>query len=193
MNDGELLNRLKAREQEALRIAVDKYSSMVYKVALGFTHDKQEADDIVQEVFIKLWENAPKLELRDTKLSTWLYRVTLNYAINLTRRNKFKSLFEDLSQFTRKSDDGTIEFQIEDKQNKNPEELTENKELGEIIKIAVNRLPKKQRIAFVLTKYRGLSSKEVAEIMEISPGNVDILVHRAKKALQKKILSLTKN
>lgn len=193
MNESELLNKLKSREQDSLRIAVERYSSMLYKVALGFTHDKQEADDIVQEVFIKLWENAPKLELKNTKLSTWLYRVTVNYAINLTRRNKFKSLFEDLSQFTRKSDDGTIEFQIEDTQNKNPAEQTENKELGEIIKIAINSLPKKQKIAFILTKYRGLSSKEVAEIMEISPGNVDILVHRAKKALQKKILNLTKH
>ncbi len=190
MQDLELLNRLKNREELALKEAVERYKSMVYKVAIGFTHDREVADDIVQDVFLKLWENAPKLELKNTKLSTWLYRVALNHSINYSRKEKFKSFVQDLTQFTRTTDDGAVEIQIEDNSAKNPEEFVENRELGEILKKAINSLPKKQRIAFVLSKYQNMSSKEIAEVMEISPGNVDVLVHRAKKALQKKILKI---
>ncbi len=190
MQDLELLNRLKSREELALKEAIDRYKSMVYKIAIGFTHDREVADDIVQDVFLKLWEKAPDLDLKNTKLSTWLYRVALNHSINYSRREKFKSFVHDLSQFTRTTDDGAVEIQIEDSAARDPQQYAENKELGEILKKAIDSLPKKQRIAFILTKYQGMSAKEVAEVMDLSPGNVDVLVYRAKKAMQKKILKI---
>ncbi len=193
MEQNRLLNRLKQQDPEALKAAVEKYSNLLYKVAIGFMHDQQAAEDIVQDVFIKLWENAPKLNFDKTKLSTWLYRVTINHCINQVKRQKFKSLFEDLSKFTRKNDDGTIEVEIQDNFSLNPQQYTENQELRQIIEKAINSLPKKQRIAFILTKYRNMSAKQAAEIMDTSPANVDVLVHRAKKNLQKFILKNYKN
>ncbi len=193
MDQNELINRLKQRDPEALKAAVENYSNLIYKVAIGFMHDQQAADDIVQDVFIKLWESAPKLNFDKTKLSTWLYRVTVNHCINQVKRQKFKSLFHDLSKFTRKNDDGAIEVEIHDNINLNPQQYTENQELGQIIQKAINSLPKKQRIAFILTKYRNMSAKQAAEIMDTSPANVDVLVHRAKKNLQKFILKNYKN
>ena len=193
MDQNELINRLKQRDPEALKAAVEKYSNLLYKVAIGFMHDQQAADDIVQDVFIKLWENAPKLNFDKTQLSTWLYRVTVNHCINQVKRQKFKSLFQDMSKFTRKNDDGTIEVEIQDNFSLNPQQYTENQELRQIIEKAINSLPKKQRIAFILTKYRNMSAKQAAEIMDTSPANVDVLVHRAKKNLQKFILKNYKN
>ena len=193
MDQNELINRLKQRDPEALKAAVEKYSNLLYKVAIGFMHDQQAADDIVQDVFIKLWESAPKLNFDKTQLSTWLYRVTVNHCINQVKRQKFKSLFQDLSKFTRKNDDGAIEVEIQDNFSLNPQQYTENQELRQIIEKAINSLPKKQRIAFILTKYRNMSAKQAAEIMDTSPANVDVLVHRAKKNLQKFILKNYKN
>ena len=193
MDQNELINRLKQRDPEALKAAVENYSNLIYKVAIGFMHDQQAADDIVQDVFIKLWESAPKLNFDKTQLSTWLYRVTVNHCINQVKRQKFKSLFQDLSKFTRKNDDGAIEVEIQDDFSLNPQQYAENQELGQIIQKAINSLPKKQRIAFILTKYRNMSAKQAAEIMDTSPANVDVLVHRAKKNLQKFILKNYKN
>ncbi len=193
MDENELLNRLKQRDPKALQTAVEKYSNLLYKVAIGFMHDKQAADDIVQDVFIKLWQAAPKLNFDKNKLSTWLYRVTVNHCLNQVKRDKFKALFQDISKFTRKTDNGAIEIEIEDTINLNPHQYTENKELGQIIENAINNLPKKQRIAFILTKYRDMSAKQAAEIMKTSPANVDVLVFRAKKNLQKFILKKLKS
>ncbi len=193
MDENELLNRLKQRDPKALQTAVEKYSNLLYKVAIGFMHDKQAADDIVQDVFIKLWQAAPKLNFDKNKLSTWLYRVTVNHCLNQVKRDKFKALFQDISKFTRKTDNGAIEIEIEDTINLNPHQYTENKELGQIIENAINNLPKKQRIAFILTKYRDMSAKQAAEIMKTSPANVDVLVFRAKKNLQKFILKQLKS
>ena len=127
MDQNELINRLKQRDPEALKAAVEKYSNLLYKVAIGFMHDQQAADDIVQDVFIKLWESAPKLNFDKTKLSTWLYRVTVNHCINQVKRQKFKSLFQDMSKFTRKNEDGAIEVEIQDDFSLNPQQYTENK------------------------------------------------------------------
>ncbi len=192
MSDREIINNILKGESHLFELLVDRYKSMVFKVAMGFVHDTQAANDIVQDVFVKLWSQLGDFTF-EAKLSTWLYRVTVNTSLNVLRKDKFKSMIEDISHLTRTNDDGSIEIQIEDSYGETPEDYVRNEELRQLLKKAIDSLPKKQKIAFVLSKYRGLSSKDIAEIMEISPGNVDVLIYRAKQKLQKYILKHSKN
>jgi len=192
VSDREIINNILKGESHLFELLVDRYKSMVFKVAMGFVHDTQAANDIVQDVFVKLWSQLGDFTF-EAKLSTWLYRVTVNTSLNVLRKDKFKSMIEDISHLTRTNDDGSIEIQIEDSYGETPEDYVRNEELRQLLKKAIDSLPKKQKIAFVLSKYRGLSSKDIAEIMEISPGNVDVLIYRAKQKLQKYILKHSKN
>ncbi len=189
MNEEILVERLKARDEQAFRIFVEEYQNKVFRLIMGFVHDTYIAQDLTQDVFVKLWEKIPEWKSGNAKISTWLYRVAVNHAINYLKRENKKDYVSDISAFTRVNDDGSVEIQIEDTL-RNPHDNLENKELAIILRKAIKALPKKQRIAFVLSKYQNMSSKEIAEVMEISPGNVDVILHRAKKNLQKNILKL---
>ncbi len=186
-----LVQRIKQKDQAALREFVGYYKDKLFRLAMGFVHDYYLAQDIVQEVFIKMWQNIDSWKEGNARLSTWLYKVTVNHSLNKIRDNRDKLHVEDISQFTRTNDDGTVEIQIQDT-DKDPHQFVENKELAQILKKAVNALPRKQRIAFVLSKYQNMSSKEIAEVMDLSVSNVDVIIHRAKKNLQKQILKLMK-
>ncbi len=189
MNEDILVERLKARDEQAFKAFVEKYQNKVFRLIMGFVHDTYAAQDIAQDVFVKLWEKIPEWKAGKAKISTWLYKVAVNHALNYIKREDKKEYVSDLSAFTRVNDDGSVEIQIEDTL-RNPHDSLENKELAQILRKAIKALPKKQRIAFVLSKYQNMSSKEIAEVMEISPGNVDVILHRAKKNLQKNILKL---
>ncbi len=191
MDEEILVKKLKARDQKVFQDFVNEYKDKLFRLAMGFVHDSFLAEDIVQDVFVKLWQNIDSWELGNAKLSTWLYKVTVNHALNVVRSKKKTSNVVDISQFVRESDDGGIEIQIPDNE-KNPHNKLENKELAGILRKAINTLPKKQRIAFVLRQYQNMSSKEIAEVMDLSVSNVDVIIHRAKKNLQKQILKLMK-
>ena len=186
-----LIKQLKAKDTKVFQEFVNWYKNKLFHVAMGFVHDSDIANDIVQDVFIKLWENIDSWEEKRAKLSTWLYKVTVNHSLNQIRYRKNRKNITDFTELTRTTDDGSIEIQIPDG-SKNPHENLENKELSEILKRAINNLPKKQRIAFVLSKYQNMPSREIAEVMDLTVSNVDVIIHRAKKNLQKQILKLMK-
>ncbi len=184
-----LIQRLKARDKKVFQHFVNQYKDKLFRLAMGFVHDAFLAEDIVQDVFVKLWQNIDSWQEGRARLGTWLYKVTVNHSLNKVRDNKKTAHVQDIGQFVRQSNDGMIEIQIPD-QTRDPHKALENKELAGILRRAINSLPRKQRIAFVLSKYQKMSSKEIAEVMELSVSNVDVIIHRAKKNLQKQILKL---
>ena len=189
MREEILIKKLKARDQQTFQDFVNEYKDKLFRLAMGFVHDSFLAEDIVQEVFIKLWQNIDSWQEGRARLGTWIYKVTVNHSINKLRDSKNSARVQDIGEFVRQSDDGMLEIQIPD-QAKDPHKALENKELAEVLRKAVNSLPKKQRIAFVLSKYQKMSSREIAEVMDLSVSNVDVIIHRAKKNLQKQILKL---
>ncbi len=193
MTDKELLEKIQQGDNQAFRELIKKNKTLVFKTVLGFVHDRDTAEDLTQEVFIKFWEKRHDFELKG-KISTWLYRVAVNTAINFNRKKKFFSLFTDLESKAQKTqDDDDLSLQFEDKLNYDAHKQIENQELGAIIKKAVNQLPKRQRIVFVLNEYRNLDYKEIAEIMDTSYATVVSLMNRAKQNLQKKLLKFRQN
>ncbi len=188
MSDKDLLKKIAQHDPIAMEQAVNTYKNQIYRLAISFVHNPEIANDITQDVFIKLWENAHKIKLDNAKLSTWLYRVTVNHSINkLKKQNKTSSLLS-VSQFTQINDQNQIELQIPDKNKfSNPHNTLENKELYNLLKKSVHSLPKKQRIAFILKYFHNFSSADIAQVMNTSISAVDVSIHRAKKTLQNKL------
>jgi len=183
MNDTELIGLLIENDPQAFRILVEKYQDMVFRTSMGLLHDKEEAEDISQEVFIEVYKSIGYFR-GEAKLSTWLYRVTINKSLNELKkiqRQKAWSRFEDIIKGKK---DEKKELSIPDRSSENQ---AESQELALILQRAIDELPENQRIAFVLAKYDELSYKEIAEIMTSTVSSVESLVHRAKANLQKRL------
>lgn len=192
MQDKELIIKIQQNDdQAAFRELIDNHREMVFRIAIGFLHDKNQADDIVQDVFIKFWEVRKDFELK-AKFSTWLYRVTSNHCINVQRKNKFSTAFSSMFSNNGEYEKSDFESQIKDNQTYNDDDNYKKAHLKLALKTAINSLAKKQRIAFVLSKYQDFSYKEIAETMELSISSVESLLFRAKKNLQKKLLNTYK-
>ncbi|MBN2662605.1 MAG: sigma-70 family RNA polymerase sigma factor [Bacteroidales bacterium] len=192
MQDVELIEKIKNNDNQAFKILISKYKQKAFTIAFGFLHDKTQAEDVVQDVFIKFWEKRNEFEL-NAKFSTWLYRVCSNMSINVLRKNKFSVVFSSLKII--KSDEKDLDFeqQIEDLDSKTVDADTKDEHIKIALKNAINSLPKRQKMAFVLNKYQNFSYKEIAEIMELSLTSVESLLFRAKTNLQKKLLNTYKS
>ena len=187
--DEDLIDRLIGGEGGAFEELVNLYQVKVISTCYKFVRDKLDAQDVAQEVFIEIHRSIPKFR-RDSKLSTWIYRIAVSKSLDFLRKKnrkkrygKFKSLF-DPDVKNRKSTSNLLE---------NPEMLLESNEKIKLLQEALDTLPKNQRVAITLSKVENFSNPEIAEIIGTTVSAVDSLIHRGKKALQKELLKKLKN
>jgi len=182
MDDKELILRVtNHNDHSAFAILVDKYQKLVVNTCRGFVYNYADAEDLAQDVFIELFESLPEFR-HESKLSTWIYRIAVNKSLNHIRKKKRETIFSTI----------VSAFEPSEKQQNfaDPNSTDEadkqikSAELHRTIKEAINKLPKNQKIAFILNKYQDLSYKEVAEVMEVSLSSVESLLFRAKLNLQ---------
>lgn len=155
---------------------------MVYNTVLGFLQNTVDAEDVTQDVFIKLYENIGSFK-QQAKLSTWLYRISITQAMDLLRyRNRKKRGGFMVSLFGNNQ-----ELLYEPPDFEHPGVLTENREQAGILFKAINKLPENQKTAFLLQKMQDCSQQKIAEIMQMSEGAVESLLSRAKANLKKSL------
>lgn len=175
----ELVKLSKEGNIEAFSKLIDLYRQKVFQTCMGFLHSRDDAEDLTQDIFIKVWNSLKSFDERST-FSTWLYRIAVNSAINQVRKNKLRS-FVGLSK-------AVNDFS-------NPSENADHRlmrtEVKQEIKEAIGRLKINQRKAFILFYYQELSIKEVASVMKISPKAAESLLFRARKNLQKMLSQKT--
>ncbi len=184
MSDTEIIEQLKLGNEQAFRRLVESHQKLVVNTCFGLVHNREDAEDIAQDVFIEVFRNIDKFRA-DAKLSTWLYRIAVNRSLNHIRDNKKSKWFQSFEDEV-----GAKSKQLQLLQSANsdqPEFELENKQRAIILYEAVGSLPKNQQVAFTLSKYEELSYQEIAEIMELSVSSVESLLFRAKKGLQKKL------
>ncbi len=185
MSDEQLIEKILSGNREAFRLLMEKYQQRVFHVAMGFVHSRQDAEDITQEVFIRVFRSLESFK-EQSLFSTWLYRITLNCSINHVKKNKRRNFLTDageglMSLFNRGDEERSAHQQLE---------ATEKERA---IRKAIDGLPGKQREAFILSKYEELPQREIAAIMQTTEGAVEQLLVRAKKQLQKKLAHLVGN
>jgi RNA polymerase sigma-70 factor (ECF subfamily) len=187
MNDSETIRSVLRGNRDDFRILVEKYQQRVFRLAMGFVHDREDAEDLTQEIFLNAWLSLAKFR-GSSSFSTWLHRIAVNACLNHTRKNK-GTILDRISSFLGTEAVLTSEIPLTED---NPEEIIVNKEHQEWVQRALGSLPENQRSAIVLSKYEDLPQKEIAEILNITEGAVEALIQRAKKNLREKLLSASK-
>ena len=181
MQESELIQQLKLGSRDAFRELVEEHKDRVYNTCLGFLRNPQDAEDMAQEVFLKVYESIGDFR-GDAALSTWIYRIAVTKSLELIRKRKRKKRFGYFQALLQTKDDpnDTADTSF----FPHPGIAAENKERAEILTKAIEGLPEQQRIAFTLHKLEDLSYKEIAAVMDNSLSAVESLMHRAKKNLQ---------
>jgi RNA polymerase sigma factor (sigma-70 family) len=184
LTEHELITGLLKGDELAFKTVVDTYKNMVYNTVLGFVQNTDDAEDVTQDVFIKVYENISKFK-QEAKLSTWIYRISITQAMDFIRyRNRKKRGGFILSLFGNNQ-----EIRYEPADFVHPGVIAENKEQSAILFRAINKLPANQKAAFILQKVQDKGQREIAEIMELSEGAVESLLSRAKANLKKMLFT----
>ncbi|MFN8206766.1 MAG: RNA polymerase sigma factor [Bacteroidales bacterium] len=188
MTEQEMIRGILEGDEHSFRVMVEIYQEMVFRTCMGILHNREDADDIAQEVFIEIYTSLVNFRSQ-SKLSTWVYRIAVNKSLNHLKRLRRKKLFTRIEDLVTGRSGGQMPEPAADASDKG----LVDQERTDILQLALNSLPENQRVAFVLFRYDDLSQKEIAEQMELTVPAVESLIHRAKQALQKKLLAYHKN
>ena len=173
-DEAELISRCQQGDQEALREIFERHHQKVYRVAYGVLRQREEALDIAQEVFIKLFRSIKNFRGK-SRFSTYLYRMAVNTAIDHLRKAA-KSHVSSLDQ-----EEG---FEPAEDPERRPDRIFLYREMEGKVNEALNELPADQRTAIVLREVEGLSYQEIAETMKSSIGTVMSRLHYGRRRMQ---------
>ena len=158
-----------------------------------FTSREQVAHDLLQDVFIKVYESMDSFESR-SQIYTWIYRIAVNHAINQMKRERrtlwFNLLDETVGDLLKREKVEMPGLGWGDVLR--PDEVLERSETGQLVQQAVDSLPVKYRIPFILFKDEHMGYTEIANVLDISLSAVESRIHRARKMLIKKLSPLLK-
>lgn len=166
-------------DTKAFELLISRHQRPVYNLALRFLNDPDEAEDVAQDCFIRVYKAAATYT-PDAKFTTWLYTIVRNLCFNVLRSRRQAVIVsvddEALPELPSKNED-----QIE---------RISRQQVSEKVKQAVSKLPENMRLVVILGKYHGLSYDEIAGIMGCSVNAVKLRVHRAKAILAEELSSL---
>ncbi|MBU0476058.1 MAG: sigma-70 family RNA polymerase sigma factor [Bacteroidetes bacterium] len=183
-----LVERAKKGDLKAFSKLVEQNKKLVYYLAYDMMNNREDAEDISQEVFIKAYKSLANFR-GDSKFSSWLYRITMNTCLSLRRNksSKIKSGVEDIEDYL---EHNLTEMKVSYEQN--PERFAERGFMKKNIDKALNVLSPREKSVFVLRNMNDLPFGEISEILKLTLGTVRSLNFRALKKLQNQ-LSFYKN
>lgn len=170
-SDEDLMARVAEGDRAAFRMLCDRYALRAIGFARRFVGHPQDAEDIAQEAFLRVWRAAPRWRA-SAAFGTWFYRIVFNLCLNHRRRPPFAPLEE-----------------AGDPGDPSPDPLArlERAEEDESLLVAVAGLPERQRAAILLTYWEGLSNARVADILGTSVSGVETLLVRARRGLRRSL------
>ena len=171
-NDLDLVADFRSGDIKGFNELVRRYQEKVYWIARRVVGSHDDADDVVQDVFVKVYEGLENFR-SESGFYTWIYRITMNVALNALRKKRIKSF---------------IQYEEVEEQLESPDERADGKlfqkEYQEILKQAIDRLPAKQKIVFMMRYYDELPYEEIALILKKSVGGLKANYFHALKKIQ---------
>jgi RNA polymerase sigma-70 factor (ECF subfamily) len=161
------------------------YSKQVFNLALQYVQNREDAEEITQDVFVKVHQNLETFK-HESKHSTWIYRITINTSLDYLKAKKRKKRF---GIFTSLFHSESSEIKYESISFEHPGVALEQREALENLFRCINELPENQKTALILHKIEQQSQAEIAEVMQLTPKAVESLIQRAKASLEKKLKS----
>jgi RNA polymerase sigma-70 factor (ECF subfamily) len=178
-----LVDRISRGDSAAFQEFVDRYKKKIYYIAYDITGDHDDAEDVSQEVFIKVFRSL-KTFRRNAKISSWLYQISVNASIDLLRKkaSKPETSMDDIER-------ADIQENLPGSSTRaqNPERSAEDLIIQKHISEALQKVTPKERSVFVMRHYNELKIREIAEILGVSPGTVKALFYRAIRKLRKEL------
>lgn len=176
----DLIIRAREGDQEAFRELVDAYRTRVASIAYGLVNNYEDARDISQEVFIKVYRSLARFDI-NKKFFTWLYRLTVNASIDFLRANKKRAHHESIN-----AEDSFTQYP-DLRPEKDVALLFEKTEQREIFYRIVQTLNPRQKMAFILCDLQGLPSAEAAEILDCPQVTLRWYLHEARKKIRQNV------
>ena len=176
----ELVKSSKRGDVKAFETLIESYQKKVYNIALKMMGNPEDANDLAQESFIRVFKSIDKFK-EQSSFSTWIYRITTNICLDELRKRKNKKTFsidEDI-----KYNDIEIPRQIQD-EGPLPEDILESKETSQIVRKAINCLSDQHKTVLVLRDIEGFSYEEICKITNCPEGTVKSRINRARSALK---------
>lgn len=185
-SDWELVRQCKSGDRQAFRELVERYQRKAVAIAFGILHDREDALEIAQEAFAKVFTSIQKFK-EEASFYTWLYRITVNLAIDRQRQKNRQPLLErEDSGEGENTRNARIEG-VPDSDEADPYEQVKDKELGERIRAALAELTPAHKAVILLREVEGLSYEEISEVLQCSRGTVMSRLHYARKKLQSRL------
>lgn len=180
MSETEFIHLLRSQDEQAFQQLIMVQRSRVFNTCLNILQSREDAEDVCQDVFIEVLQSISKFK-GESQLSTWIYRITITKSLEFHRKKNRKKRFGLFQSLT-----GQGDYELNLPANfEHPGIQLENKELSKILFAAIEKLPERQKAAFLLHKTEHLSYVEIAAVLEISVPSVESLLFRAKQGLQK--------
>lgn len=180
--DAELMLRVAAGDKAAFAQIFDRHQANVARFAFRFVGSRARAEELAQEIFIKLYRNAKRYR-PSAKFKTFLFRVATNHCLNEVRRGEYQ-----VSHATQSADGPALDGMAE--AHAGPEQALHGKELELAVSSALARMSERERAAFTMCRFEGMAYKEIAIALSASESAVKSLIHRATLGLARSIEEL---
>jgi RNA polymerase sigma-70 factor (ECF subfamily) len=179
LGDDIAISRARRGDRDAFRVLVERHAKAVYRLAYRMTTNETDAEDMVQETFLRAWKQIGKFDGR-ASFPTWLHRICANCSLDLIRARKRK---QDL--YRTSDDDGGDPFAQLPAAAPSPERLAQSSQISAILVPALNDLTEMERTAFVMRHYEGMGIEEISVALGVQPGAAKHSVFRAVQKLRR--------
>ena len=173
VSNSELVKKSQLGDKSAFEELVKRHQDLVFSLSFKLTGNRELANDVAQEAFIRAWKAIEKFR-GDSTFGTWIYRITVNTAWTLRKKAK--------KHYSLNIEDTQEPVVIDEK--KDPELVAINSDLSVVLRKALNQIPLEQRIIVELKNIEGRSHKEIADYLDISVTSAKVRLHRAHQKLR---------
>lgn len=171
--DAELMMRVKGGDRAAFGRLYDRHARSVVNFAYRFVMDRAKAEELAQEIFLKLFKSAGSYEPK-ARFKTFLFRIASNHCLNERRRGEYKAETK-----LPETEDGRPAVDPVAPEGEGPHEALAGRDLEQALARALSALPERERVAFCLGRFEGLAYKDIAAALDASEAAVKSLIHRA--------------
>lgn len=184
-SDNQLIHKAQKGDNKAFEELVKRYDKLVLNIAYAYRNDKDDADDIYQEVFLRVFKGLKNFQSR-SKFSTWLYRIAVNVCIEFKRKSNVHS-HESINKNMDGDDENGSTYEAVIESGLETDKTTLNNELNNFIQCEVNKLPKQLKMAFTLKYYQGFKIKEISSMMNCTEGTIKSYLFTSSRKLRDKL------
>ncbi len=185
LDDRALVERARRRDGAAVRLIMQRHNRQLYRVARCVFHDDAEAEDVVQEAYVRAFTHLDGFR-GEAQLSTWLTRIALNEALGRLRRRRITVGLKDIDAINDQGEARVI-YLPSARQDSDPEAAAARAEVRRLLERAVDQLPDSLRMVFVLRDIEEMSIEETAAHLGLRPETVKTRLHRARRLLRQSL------